>query len=95
MGTYIVLTTLNGEGRKGLKEDPSKIKEHNHLIEALGIKIRGQYATLGQYDFINIFEAEDETAIYKAAVQLSGRGIHQTVTLPAKTLDDFIKATSK
>jgi len=95
MATYIVLTTLNGEGRKGLKEDPSKIKEHNHLIEALGIKIRAQYATLGQFDFVNIFETDDEAAIYKAAVQLSGRGIHQTVTLPAKTLDDFIKVSAK
>jgi uncharacterized protein with GYD domain len=95
MAIYIVLTTLNGEGRKGLKEDPSKIKEHNHLIEELGIKIRAQYATLGQYDFVNIFETADEAAIYKAAVQLSGRGIHQTVTLPAKILDDFIKVTTK
>ena len=53
----------------------------------------GQYATLGQYDFINIFEAPNDDAIFKVASQLGGKGIQSSITLAAKTVDDFIAAT--
>jgi len=95
MSVYIVLTTLSDEGRKAIKEDPSKIKANNRELEAMGVKVLGQYATLGQYDFVNIFEAENDDVILKAAVRASGRGVAHAQTLTAKTVDDFIAITKK
>jgi uncharacterized protein with GYD domain len=95
MPIYIALTNVSAEGRKAMKEDPSRIKANNKEIEAMGIKILGQYATLGQYDFINIFEAPNDDAIFKVALNLTGRGIDKVQTLSAKTLDDFIATTKK
>ncbi|MCX6006461.1 MAG: GYD domain-containing protein [Chloroflexi bacterium] len=92
MPIYIALTNVSSEGRKAIKEDPARIKANNREIEAMGVKILAQYATLGQYDFINIFEAPNEDVIFKVALNLTGRGVDQVQTLTAKTLDDFIIA---
>jgi uncharacterized protein with GYD domain len=93
MPVYIALTTVSAEGRKAIKEDPSRIKANNQELKAMGVKILAQYATLGQYDFVNIFEAPNDDVIFKVAVQLTGRGVAQVQTLVAKTLDDFIATT--
>jgi len=93
MPIYIALTNVSTEGRKAIKEDPARIKANNHEIEAMGVKILGQYATLGQYDFINIFEAPNDDIIFKVALNLTGRGVDKVQTLAAKTLDDFIATT--
>jgi uncharacterized protein with GYD domain len=95
MPIYIALTNVSAEGRKAIKEDPSRIKANNGEIEAMGVKILGQYATLGQYDFINIFEAPNDDTIFKVALNLTGRGLDKVQTLSAKTLDDFIATTKK
>ena len=95
MPIYIALTNVSAEGRKAMKEDPARIKANNREIEAMGVKILAQYATLGQYDFINIFEAPNDDAIFKVALNLTGRGVDQVQTLTAKTLDDFIATTKK
>jgi uncharacterized protein with GYD domain len=95
MPIYIALTNLSAEGRKAITEDPARIKANNRAIEAMGVKILAQYATLGQYDFINIFEAPSDDVIFKVAVNLSGKGVGQAQTLVAKTVDDFIAAAKK
>jgi uncharacterized protein with GYD domain len=95
MPVYIALTTVSAEGRKAIKEDPSRIKANNQELKAMGVKILAQYATLGQYDFVNIFEAPNDDVIFKVAVHLTGRGVAQVETLVAKTLDDFIATTQK
>ena len=94
MPIYIVLTNLSAEGREAVTKDPSRIKTNNKELEAMGVKVLGQYATLGQYDFINIFEAPNDDIIFKVAVNFSGRGVNQAQTLVAKSIDDFI-AVSK
>jgi len=95
MAVYVMLTTLTDEGRKTVKENPGRIKEVNKEVEAMGVKILAQYALLGQYDFINVFEAPGNEAVVKVAVELGARGTLQTTTLAAMTLDDFIATLKK
>jgi len=95
MAVYVMLTTLTDEGRKTVKENPARIKEVNKEVEAMGVKILAQYALLGQYDFVNIFEAPGNEAVVKVAVELGARGTLQTTTLAAMTLDDFIATLKK
>ena len=95
MPIYIMLTTLTDEGRKTVKEKPTRIKEVNKEVEEMGVKILTQYALLGQYDFLNILEAESNETVTKVAVELGSRGTLQTMTLPAMTLDELISTLSK
>ncbi len=91
MATYIALSTLTDEGRKTLKQKPDRIKEVNKEIESMGIKVLEQYSVLGPYDFVTLLEAPNNEAVMKMSVELGSRGTVQLITLPAITVDDFIK----
>ena len=95
MGLYIMLSKLTVWGRKTVKERPERIKEVNKEVEALGCKVLAQYATLGEFDFINVLEAPDNETIAKVAIELGARGTLETTTLSALTLDDFITELHK
>ena len=91
MALYILLSTLTDEGRKTVKSKPERIREVNKEIEGMGAKVLGQYAVLGPYDFVNIIEAPSNDTMAKISVTLGSRGTIQIMTLPAMTIDQFIK----
>ncbi len=91
MAIYIALSNLTDEGRKTIKQKPDRIKEVNKEIESMGIKVLGQYAVLGSYDFITLLDAPDNEAVLKMSVELGSRGTVQLITLPAISVDEFIK----
>lgn len=91
MPTYIMLSTLTNEGRRTVRKNPDRIKEVNEEIERMGAKVIAQYATLGQYDFVNILEAPDNDAIARISIDLGARGTVQFITLPAIPVVEFIK----
>ena len=91
MATYVILSTLTDEGRRTIKENPDRILEVNKELAKMGIKVREQYAILGQYDFVNIVEAKDNDAIMKMSVEIGSRGSVQMLTLVAIPIADFIK----
>lgn len=95
MGVYIILTRLTDEGAKTLKERPERVKEVNQELEKMGLKVLKQYIVFGEYDFVNIVEAEDNMAVMKAMVELASRGTIRTTTLPAIPVDEFIEEMKK
>jgi uncharacterized protein with GYD domain len=95
MPIYVMMTNLTDEGRKTVKTNPQRIKEVNKEVEAMGVKIVAQYVVLGQYDFINILEADSNNTIAKVATELGSRGTLQTNTMAAMTLDDYINSLKK
>jgi uncharacterized protein with GYD domain len=54
MPTYIMLSTLTPEGVQTIKNNPQRIREVNKEIEQLGAVVKAQWATLGEFDFVNI-----------------------------------------
>jgi uncharacterized protein with GYD domain len=92
MNTYIMLSTLTPEGRKTIKERPERIKEVSQELETLGLRVTGQYATLGPYDFVSIVEASDNETISKISVDLCSRGTIEIMTLAAMPVDSFISS---
>ncbi len=90
MKTFIMMSTLSPEGVQTIKNNPSRIKEVNKEIEALGAKVKDQWATLGRFDFINVIEAPDEQTIAKISLELGSRGTATYETLAAIPIDEFI-----
>lgn len=90
MAVYILLSKLTAEGRKTIRENPGRIQEVNKEIEALGVKVLSQYATLGPYDFVSIVEAPDNKTIARVSVELGARGTVEITTLSAIPLTDFV-----
>ena len=95
MPIYIMMTNLTDEGRKTVRSNPHRIKEVNKEVEGMGVKILAQYAVLGQYDFINILEADNNEIIARVAMELGSRGTMQPYTLAAMKLDDFIRSLER
>ena len=90
MPTYVMLTQLTPEGVQTVKNNPNRIKEVNKEVESLGAEVKAQWATLGQYDFVNIVEAPDEATMARVSMELGSRGTARYESLAAIPIDDFI-----
>jgi uncharacterized protein with GYD domain len=92
MPTYAMLSTLGPGGWATVREKPERIHEVTREVESLGLTVVAQYALMGQWDFLNIIEAPDETTMAKAAVMLAARGTMRTQTLQALPIEDLVRA---
>jgi uncharacterized protein with GYD domain len=92
MPTFVMLSIIGPDGAAKLRENPTRLKEVNSEVEAMGGKVVQQYALLGQWDFINIIEAPDEVTMIKITTALNARGTLKTRTLTAIPIDDYITA---
>jgi len=90
MATYILLSRLTDTGAATIKDHPESIKEVNQEIEAFGVRVLHQYATLGVYDFVSVVEAPDLASIIQVSVELGSRGSVKIHTLSALPIDEFV-----
>ena len=92
MPTYIMLARLSSEGVQTVKNNPNRIREVAEEVEQLGASVKAQWATLGQYDFVNVVEAPDEATMARVSMELGSRGTARYESLAAIPIDDFIGA---
>jgi uncharacterized protein with GYD domain len=90
--TFIMLSRLTPEGVQTIKNNPQRIKEVNREIQQLGAEVKAQWATLGQFDFVNVIEAPDELTMARISLELGSRGTAKYESLPAIPVDDLISA---
>ena len=94
MPIFILLSTLTQQGVQTLKSNPERLRQVNQDVEELGARILHQWATLGEFDFVNIVEAPDVETIAKVSVALGARGSTRIQTLPALEIEDFLATLS-
>jgi uncharacterized protein with GYD domain len=87
-----MLSTLGPDGWETVREKPERILAVTQEVESLGLKVKAQYALMGQYDFLNIIEAPDEQTMAKAAIMLAARGTMRTTTLQAIDVEQLIES---
>ena len=92
MPTYVMLTNLTPEGVQTLKNNPTRVQEVNKEVEQLGVTVKEQWATLGQYDFVTVIDAPDDQTMAKVSVELGSRGTMSSQTLAAMPSEDLAKA---
>jgi uncharacterized protein with GYD domain len=88
--SYVMLSTLTPEGVQTIKNNPNRIREVTREVEQLGATVKAQWATLGQFDFVNVIEAPDEKTIARVSLELGARGTARYETLIAIPIDEFI-----
>jgi uncharacterized protein with GYD domain len=91
MPIFILLSTLTQQGVQTLKSNPERLREVNKDLEELGCTVLHQWATLGEFDFVNVVEAPDIATVAKVSVAISSRGSTRIETLPALDIDDFLR----
>ena len=92
MPVFIMLTKLTSDGVRTIKDNPGRVHEVNREVEQLGVKVLNQWATLGEYDFVSVVEAPDETTMAKVSVELGSRGTTSNETMAAIPAEDFTKS---
>jgi uncharacterized protein with GYD domain len=90
MPTYLMLTTLTEKGVQTLKSNPARLREVNRDVEELGARVLHQWASLGEYDFVNIVEAPDDLTIARVSIALGARGSAKLESLPLLSVDDVL-----
>ena len=90
MPTYILLSRLSQQGVATLKANPARLLEVNRDVEELGARVLHQWATLGEFDFVNVIEAPDTATVARVSIALGARGSTKIETLPALTIDELV-----
>lgn len=94
MPVYLLLSTLSTQGVECVVENPSCLRQISMDIENLGVKVLGQYATLGQYDFVHVIEAPDNETVARVSMELIAQGHLKPLSLPTISINDFISRLS-
>ena len=87
-----MLSTLGPGGWATLRDHPDRLQAVTTEVESMGLKVVAQYALFGQWDFLNIIEAPDESAMARAAVSLAARGTMKSTTMQALPIETLIQA---
>ena len=86
-----MLTKLTAEGRKAIMKNPKRPAQVNKEVEAMGAKLVAQYAVLGEYDFVNILEAQNNEVIARVSADLGSRGTLEPTTMSLIPMENYVR----
>ena len=96
MPTYITLYNLTDQGIKNIKDAPARYEEGIKQFEAVGGKVIGFYATMGEYDYVGIGEApNDEIAMSFALATGSLGNVRFSWKVALKKVEILTRISSK
>jgi uncharacterized protein with GYD domain len=81
MTTYIALVNFTQQGLQNIHDSPHRAAAFKSAAKKVGVKIREIYWTLGAFDGVIVFEAQNDEAATAAMLALSGLGNVHTQTL--------------
>jgi uncharacterized protein with GYD domain len=83
------------QGIKAVRNAPLRIEQAIKSFEAMGGKVTGFYATMGEYDYVAIGEAPSDTVGMTFLLGLGLAGNVRTTTLKAFTREKFVEIVKK
>ena len=83
MATFITTMHFTEQGIKAVRDTCERAAAFKTAAEKLGIKVSGQYWTLGAFDGVIVFEAPDEATATAAMLHLSSLDNIRTQTARA------------
>jgi len=89
MGLYISLMRFTDKGLGCLHESKQRLEQSQARTEALGGRSRAFFATLGVYDFVQVFEMPDNDTMMEYALTARRDGYVDPVILPAFETDSY------
>ncbi len=95
MTTYIALVTFTPQGLQNVHDSPHRAAAFKAAAKKVGVKLRETYWTLGAYDGVIVFDAENDEAATAAMLALDGLGNVHTQTLRTFTSAQFAAILEK
>ncbi len=97
MKTFILLTKLSSETSRQIKERAKLGREWLEQVKQKcpEVKFISHYALLGEYDFLDIYEAPDEETAAKVSMISLSHGAFQAQSLMAIPYKRFLELTDE
>ena len=89
MNHYIALLRYTAKGVEHVKDSTKRAHHFNKLAKKAGVKIEGQYWTIGRYDGVLIIAADSEKKALHLLVELAAGGNVRAETMLAYTDKTF------
>jgi uncharacterized protein with GYD domain len=97
MPTFILLTKMSPDLSSKMKDRAAMGRTWFDQVKKKcpEVKFLAHYALLGQYDFLEIYEAPDEETAMKVSIISQVNGAFQAQSLPAIPYKKFLELTKK
>ena len=89
MARYISLLRFTEQGAKNLKKSTNRAHAFDKLAAKAGVKVEGQYWTMGRFDGVLILSANSEKKILHLLADLAALGNVRTQTMQAFVDTEF------
>ena len=89
MPTYIMLGRFTDQGVRGIKDTTQRAASAREVGKRMGITVKDQYWTLGQYDIALVAEAPDDETMTAFGLAIGALGNVHTQTLRAFTAGEM------
>lgn len=83
MARYISLLRFTEQGAKNIKKSTTRAHNFDKLAAKAGVKVEGQYWTMGKYDGVLILSADNERKVLHLLTALASLGNVRTATMQA------------
>ncbi|MBN2226665.1 MAG: GYD domain-containing protein [candidate division Zixibacteria bacterium] len=89
MALFIMAMSINPGAKKTHRDLSHQVDNSLELFNKHHAKVKNIFATLGRYDYLALFEADDQTTAFRVASEINTLGILDTETWPVIPYDDF------
>ncbi len=91
MPSYVVLGKWTEQGIRDIKNSPARLERVKHGAQAAGGRLISFYMTMGEYDFVCVFELPSDQVVARLLLQTGMQGNVRSVTMQAFTEDEYQK----
>jgi uncharacterized protein with GYD domain len=95
MARYISLIRFTEQGAKNIKKSTARALAFDKAAKKAGVKIEGQYWTMGACDGVLIINADNETKALHCLTELAAGGNVRTETMQAFNVSEFKKIAGR
>ncbi len=89
MPTFVTLLNYTDQGIRNAKGSPDRQRQVEQRLEQVGGRFIGHYLTMGQYDYVLIWEAPDNQTAARFVLNIGAAGNVRTTTLTAFPQQEF------
>ena len=93
MVTYVSLINFTDQGIRNIKRSTSRLKQSQKLAAKFGVKMLSAHYTVGPFDLVAVFEAEDDESISAFTLAVGKNGNVRSTTMRAFTPEEMAAIT--
>lgn len=89
MAQFIMAMTINPNAKKDYPDLSHHVNSSLEIFVKHKVKVSSLFATLGRYDFLAVFETQDQKIAFRVASEINTLAVLSTETWPVIPFEDF------